>query len=143
MNKVIFIALLAATPVLVQAETHGGPLRWARRATLAGSCVAGTVVNAWAMHRLASEPNAQQVSGLFISNGKPHYRELIGIGAGTCAFSTLMQETNIFAGHARSSDLVSTFGNLGSLGFSTWETLKYLSLTDQARASRIQPGTLK
>jgi hypothetical protein len=99
------------------------------------------MVNNWAMHRLAAQPNLH-LSGPFISNGKPEYGAMIGIGAGACAFSTFTQETSILGMHTPRSDLMATFANLGSAGLSTWETLKFLSLADQARAARTQPGTL-
>lgn len=151
MKKLILVAVLIAVPTLalardpeplVQAKSNGSGLRWLRRATLVSSCVAGTVINNWALHELASQPNVT-LSGPFLSNGKPHYGALIGIGAGSCAFSAVAQETNIFGRHTRRSDLIDTFWNLGATGLGVWETYRFRSLTDQARAAqRLQPGTL-
>ena len=109
-------------------------LRWIRRATLATSCIAGTVVNNWALHQVASEPNLI-LSGPFVSNGQPRYGLLLGIGVGTCAFSVIGQETNLFGRETRRADITNIVENLGATGYSSWETYQYLSLRDQAHAA--------
>ncbi|HZU24024.1 MAG TPA: hypothetical protein VFA04_00795 [Bryobacteraceae bacterium] len=158
-RKILTVAALAALPLTVQADSAGTSglvqaapqkhqdyllgYRWVRRATLAASCVAGTVIDTWALHRVAANPNLQ-LSGMFISNGKPQYGELIGILGGSCALSTFLQEKHVFAPReTRGLDLTYTFENLGSLGFSMWETSHLLSLANQGpQAARVQPGTL-
>ena len=162
-KSIILMSVLAAAPAslfadgsgtsgLVQpapgtqttSQDHLRGYRWFRRATLAASCVAGTAIDTWALHRLASNTNVQ-LSGPFINNGKPQYGELIGIFAGSCALSTFMQERHVFARReTRGLDLTYSIENLGSLGFSLYETEHFLSLANQTAtpAMRIQPGTI-
>ena len=159
LNQFVTIAALAALSVSVRADSaansalvqapapqqkqdHLRGYRWMRRATLAASCVAGTVVDTWALHRAAANPSLQ-LSGPFISNGKPQYGELMGIFAGSCALSTFMQEKHVFASReTRGLDLSYTFENLGYLGFSIWQTERLLSLANDQPAAKVQPGTM-
>ncbi len=161
MKRFISVAVLAAVPVLMRADSaasanlvqtspapaaqnHLRGYRWIRRASLAASCVAGTAVDMWALHHLASYRDVT-LSGPFISNSKPNYGELIGIGAGGCALSTFLQERHAFARHETPGlDMMYTAENAGSLGVYMWATFHFLSLANQAAAvqTRTQPGTL-
>jgi hypothetical protein len=157
MNRVFSVLVLLAAPMafagdgaaFLQSAPEPAPahhvrtLRWIRRATLASACISGTVLDTWALHRLASYPNVK-LSGPFIANGKPEYGELVGMFAGSCALSTFMQERHVFASsETRGLDLTYTFENVGSLGVSMWATDHFLSLSNQAAAmERVQPATL-
>jgi len=157
MTRLISILLLLAASLafagdsaaLVQSaptEAAGNHLhvyRWLRRATLAGACVSGTVLDTWALHRLASYSDVR-LSGPFISNGKPEYGQLIGLFAGSCALSAFMQERHVFASReTRGLDLTYTLENVASMGVSLWATDRFLTLANQAAAEgRTQPGTL-
>jgi hypothetical protein len=161
LKKMLTVAALAALPLSLRADSAGtsgliqpAPVpsahqdhlrgyRWARRITLAAACIGGTAMDMWALHRVAANPNLQ-LSGMFVSNGKPQYGELIGILGGACAVSTFLQEKHVFAPReTRGLDLTYTIENLGSLGFSGWETSHLLSLANQGPLPpRVQPGTL-
>jgi len=157
MNRVFSVLVLLAAPVAFAGEgaafvqssaapapaNHVRAFRWLRRATLAGACISGTVLDTWALRRLASFPNVQ-LTGPFIANGKPEYGELVGLFAGSCVLSTFMQERHVLASsETRGLDLTYTFENVGSLGVSMWATDHFLSLSHQAAAEeRIQPATL-
>ena len=135
-------ALVSSAPAPAQ-TTHLRAYRWLRRATLVGACISGTVLDTWALHRLASYPNVQ-LSGPFISNGKPNYGELIGLFGGSCALSTFMEEKHVFASReTRTLDLEYSFENAAAIGASVWAADRFLSLANQAAAAeRVQPGTL-
>lgn len=124
---------IAPTPAPFHTE-HLTALRWIRRATLGASCIAGTVVNNWALHQVASQPNVV-LSGPFVSNGKPKYGLVMAIGVGTCAFSGVIQETPLFGRETHRSDVINIIENLGGTGYSAWLTYHYLELRDQAHTA--------
>ena len=134
-------ALIQSAPVQNESN-HLRAYRWVRRATMIGACLSGTVLDTWALDRLAANSDVR-LSGPFISNGKPEYGQLVGLFAGSCALSAFMQEKHIFAAReSRGLDLTYTLENVGSMGVSLWATERFLNLSNQAAAEeRTQPGT--
>lgn len=139
MKKYLIFAILLCTAVGSAQERSGAGLTWLRRATLVTGCAAGMAFDTWAMKQAAAD--GVRLTGLYgDSQGRPRYGLMIGLNGAACAVSAFFEERHKH--WSTGSQWVWIAENSASTGISIWTGIHLLHLGDQAKALRVQPGTL-
>ena len=139
--RFVCIGLLVAScmPALVAenlVESGGGreyarssKRTWIRRITLGASCAASLAFDTWATKRSVNA-GGMESNFLFAGpNGNPQYGRMIGLKAGFCGISAILQETHTFgAFDSPKADWAWTGVNLGTTGLYTWAGVHNLRL---------------
>lgn len=138
--KFLCVALLAASSVsalsaanLLASEHPRTPKRvWIRRATLVAGCAASLAFDTLTTRR-ATAAGAIETNGLFANaQGQPQWGRMIGIKAGFCAASALLQETHIFRSwESPAADWTWTGINAGVTGIYSWAGWHNLGVASQ------------
>jgi hypothetical protein len=102
---------------------------WIRRVTLATGCAASIAFDSWSTHRVAAAGGVEQNGLLSNSQGAPQWGRIIGMKAGFCGASLLMQETHLFG----ASDWTWTGLNAATTGIYTWVGFHNLKLANDLK----------
>jgi hypothetical protein len=142
--KLLYIGLFLATSFspAIRAEdllvTGGGhehsrtPKRvWIRRATLVAGCAASLVFDTLSTRRAVST-GAVEANGLLADpQGNPNWGRVIGLKAGLCGISAVMEETQSFhTWKTPNADWTWTGINVGTTAVYTWAGFHNLSLAN-------------
>jgi hypothetical protein len=102
---------------------------WIRRATLIAGCAASLAFDSFTTRRGVAA-GAVEANGLLAdSQGRPEWGRMIGIKAGSCAVSAVLQETHFFgAWNTPTADYTWTAVNTGIAAEYTWTGFHNLSL---------------
>ena len=116
---------------------------WIRRITLGASCAASLWFDTMTTQR-ATTAGAVESNGLFSgSGGNPQYGRMIGLKAGFCGISALLQETHTFgAFQSPKADWTWTGVNLGTTGLYTWAGFHNRAVAASLQPSAAQPQSV-
>ena len=108
---------------------------WIRRATLIAGCAASLAFDTVTTRRGVAA-GAVEANGLLAdSQGRPEYGRMIGIKAGSCAVSAVLQETHFFGvWNTPAADNTWTAVNAGIAAEYTWTGFHNLSLAHRLSA---------
>jgi hypothetical protein len=108
---------------------------WIRRATLIAGCAASLAFDTFTTRRGVAA-GAVEANGLLAdSQGRPEWGRMIGIKAGSCAVSAVLQETHFFgAWNTPAADYTWTAVNTGIAAEYTWTGFHNLSLAHSLSA---------
>jgi hypothetical protein len=132
--KLLCIGLVLAlfSPTVRAAEHLRTPKRvWVRRATLVAGCAASLVFDTLSTRR-ATSAGASEGNGLLAdSQGRPLWGRVIGVKAGLCGVSAVIEETQTFHGwKGTGADWTWTGVNLGTAAGYTWAGFHNLKLVN-------------
>jgi hypothetical protein len=105
---------------------------WIRRATLAAGCAASLALDTWSTHR-ALQAGAIETNPLLAnSQGTTNWARTIGLKAGVCGVSALLQETNTFhTWRSPNADWTWTGVNAATTAAYTWTSIHNFGLANQ------------
>jgi hypothetical protein len=105
---------------------------WIRRATLVAGCAASLAFDTWSTRRAVSNGAVESNGMLAGSQGSPAWGRMIGIKAGVCGVSALLQETHTFKlWDSPTADWTWTAANSATASAYTWAGFHNLSLANQ------------
>lgn len=104
---------------------------WIRRATLAAGCAASLALDTWSTHRAMAAGAIESNPLIANSQGHPDWGRTIGLKAGACGISAVLQETGVFhTWQGRNADWTWTGINAATAAAYTWTTLHNLGLAN-------------
>jgi hypothetical protein len=104
---------------------------WIRRATLAAGCAASLALDTWSTHRMLQAGAIETNPLLANSQGGTNWARTIGLKAGVCGVSALMEETNTFhAWRSPNADWTWTGINAATTAAYTWASIHNFSLAN-------------
>jgi hypothetical protein len=126
-------ALRAEDPTIRTGEhTRTSKRVWVRRATLAASCAASLAFDTWSTHRMLAAGAVESNPLLANSRGTTSWARTIGLKAGVCGVSALLQETNTFhAWSGSNADWTWTRINAATAAAYTLTSIHNLGLANQ------------
>jgi hypothetical protein len=109
---------------------------WIRRVTLIAGCAASLAFDTITTRRAAAAGGVEGNGILADSEGRPQWGRVIGLKSGSCAASSVLQETHMFgAWKGPNADPVWTGVNLGITAEYTWAGFHNLNLANTMSAA--------
>jgi hypothetical protein len=128
--KTIYLSLLIAVSMAaVSAQNYventpkqpGSKAKWIRRATLVAGCAASLVFDTLSTRRAVANGAIESNALLTGSNGNVSWGRAIGLKAGLCGGSAVIQETHSFGlWKTPAADWAWTAANVGTASVYTW-----------------------
>jgi hypothetical protein len=110
---------------------HSSKRVWIRRATLIAGCAASLAFDTITTRRVYGAGGIEANGILADSQGRPQWGRVVGMKAGSCAVSAVLQETHTFGiWQSPAADRTWTFVNLGIAAEYTWAGFHNLSLAN-------------
>jgi hypothetical protein len=107
----------------------GSRAKWIRRATLVAGCAASLAFDTLSTRRAVASGAVESNGLLANSNGSVSWGRVIGLKAGLCGGSALLQETHVFGlWKTPAADWTWTVANAGTATVFTWAGFHNLSL---------------
>lgn len=105
---------------------------WIRRATLVAGCAAGLALDTWSSHRALAAGAIEDNPLLANSQGHMDWGRTVGLKAGACGLSAVLQETGTFhRWQGRDADWTWTGINAATTAAYTWIMLHNLGLANR------------
>jgi hypothetical protein len=126
----ISMAALSAQKFVESApKQSGSKAKWIRRATLVAGCAASLVFDTLSTRRAVADGAIESNPLLTGSNGNVSWGRAIGLKAGLCGGSAVIQETHVFGSwKTPAADWAWTLANAGTASVYTWAGFHNLNL---------------
>jgi hypothetical protein len=121
-----------ALPVTGREHSRASKRVWILRATLIAGCAASLALDTWSMHRALAAGATESNPVLANSQSQTNWGRTIGLKAGACGLSAVLQETGIFhTWQGPSADWTWTGINAATTAAYTWTAIHNLGLANQ------------
>lgn len=94
--KLLSAMLLLAASALGGDVEHSPERTWIRRATLVAGCAASLLFDTLTTQRVAAAGGIEGNRLLSNAQGRPQWGRIVGVKAGLCGVSAILQETHVF-----------------------------------------------